>query len=494
MRLLPTSYRQRLPLSLSIAAVATAVLMALALGLQTLKNLREDQGRNALRLGHAMSGVLIQALRHNDVWLAYSLLRGPERTSADATWILVDETGRIFASNRPTRYRVDQPLVEVLPWLPPPAPGQSVASVGATHPNVLTVTIGKTADRGQDRPRRLLRLPLPSDGASDGAAVGELIALLSDAPFLARFDEILQGGLLVTSGVLAVLLPLGWLWGRRMAAPLTTLAECMTRVGAIDPRALHCPVPQGDSEIGQLGRRFAAMVDALAEQQDLEHQMLQSERLAAVGRVAAGVAHEINNPLGGMLMAIDTFRRRQPADPHAVRLLDLLDRGLQQIQHTVSALLVEARLDGRPLTPQDLEDVRTLARPQSVAPGARLTWENGLAEPVPLPANLGRQLLLNLMLNAQQAVDPDGRLAVQIVRAPSGLLLQVENSGEPIPPARLSRVFEPYPSRHPDRQGLGLWVCYQIVTQLGGTIEAQADERSTRLRVHLPIDSEADHD
>jgi signal transduction histidine kinase len=83
---------------------------------------------------------------------------------------------------------------------------------------------------------------------------------------------------------------------------------------------------------------------------------------------------------------------------------------------------------------------------------------------------------------------------VQIVRAPSGLRIQVENSGEPIPPDRLNRLFEPYPSRHPDRQGLGLWVCYQIVTQLGGTIEAQADERSTRLCVHLPIGSEADHD
>jgi hypothetical protein len=296
MRLLPASYRRRLPLSLSIAAVATAVLMALALGLQTLKNLREDQARNALRLGHAMSDVLIQALRHDDVWLAYSLLRGPERASADATWILV--AGRVFASNRPTRYRVDQPLAEVLPWLPPPAPGQSVASVGATHPNVLIATSDGPTDSGQDRPRRLLRLPLPTDGASDGAAVGELIALLSDAPFLARFDEILHGGLLVTTGVLAVLLPLGWLWGRRMAAPLATLAECMTRVGEVDPRALHCPVPQGDSEIGQLGRRFAEMVAALAEQHDLEHQMLQSERLAAVGRVAAGVAHEINNPLG----------------------------------------------------------------------------------------------------------------------------------------------------------------------------------------------------
>lgn len=483
----PASYRRRLPLSLSIAAVVTAVLMASALGLQTLKNLREDQGRNALRLGHAMADVLVQALRHDDIWLAYSLLRGPERAAADATWVLVDESGRVFASNRPARYRVDQPLAEALPWLD----AADIAAdarlsgdlVGRARLEPIETDIGWPVEAGQGRPRRVLRLPL----ASEGTEVGELIALLSDAPFLSRFFEVLEGGSLVTFGVLAVLLPLGWLWGRRMAAPLATLADCMRRAGEGDLRSVQCPVPQGESEIGQLGQRFQEMVAALAEKQDLEQHMLKSERLAAVGRVAAGVAHEINNPLGGMLMAIDTFRRRQPVDPRTAQLLDLLDRGLQQIQHAVSALLVEARLDSRPLTPEDLEDVRTLAQPKSGDPEAALVWDNGLAGPLPLPANLVRQLLLNLMLNALKAVEPGGRVAVQIAPDLGMLSMLVENTGEPMPPDRLDRLFEPYPSRRPDRQGLGLWVCYQICSQLGGTIEAQAGDGITRLQVRLPI-------
>ncbi len=490
MTLFPASYRQRLPLSLSITAVATAVLMALALGLQTLKNLREDQGRNALRLGHAMAYVLVQSLRHDDVWLAYSLLRGPEREAADATWVLVNESGRVFASNRPTDYQLDQPVAEALPWLPPRVPGESSAVAGPVRLENITAPSTWPPNAGQDRPRRLLRLPL----SSDGIAVGELIALLSDAPFLSRFYEILQGGLLVTLGVLAVLLPLGWRWGQRMAAPLATLAGCMKQVGAQDARSLHCPVPQGDSEIGQLGQRFAEMIATLAQQQDLEQHMLKTERLAAVGRVAAGVAHEINNPLGGMLMAIDTFQRRQCADPRTGQLLDLLVRGLQQIQHAVSALLVEARLDSRPLTPQDLEDVRTLAQPKPAEAKVTLVWNNALAEPVLLPANLVRQLVLNLMLNALQAVDAGGRVAVQIVYRDRSLQILVENSGAPIPPDRLDRLFEPYPSPHPDRQGLGLWVCYQIVSQLGGTIEAQTGEGTTRLCVCLPVTQEPAHD
>jgi len=489
MTLLPVSYRRRLPLSLSIAAVATAFLMALSLGLQTLKNLRVDQGRGAVRLGHAMSDVLVQALRHDDVWLAYSLLRGPEREASDATWVLVDESGRVFASNRPGRYRVDQPLVEALPWLVSVEPGQRAVPAGPADIESADVRIGLTEVAGPDRPRRLLRLPL----ASDGTPVGELIALLSDAPFLSRFFEILQGGLLVTVGVLAVLLPLGWRWGRRMAAPLTTLAECMKRVGQEDIRSLQCPVPQGDSEIGQLGQRFAEMVAALAEKQDLEQHMLTSERLAAVGRVAAGVAHEINNPLGGMLMAIDTFRRREPPDARTERLLDLLDRGLRQIQHAVSALLVEARLDSRPLTPDDLEDVRTLAQPKPASSQAVLVWDNGLTEAAPVPANLVRQLLLNLMLNALKAVAPGGRVVVRIALEDKALAIRVENTGEPIPSDRLGRLFEPYPSPRPDRQGLGLWVCYQIVSQLGGTIEARAQDGTTRLSVRLPMGRESAH-
>ena len=69
----------------------------------------------------------------------------------------------------------------------------------------------------------------------------------------------------------------------------------------------------------------------------------------------------------------------------------------------------------------------------------------------------------------------------------------MENSGEPIPPDRLDRLFEPYPSPSQKRQGLGLWVCYQIASQLGGAIEAQALDGATRLSVYLPVGRELTH-
>lgn len=467
------SYRVRLPLSLSVSAVLTAFCLALALGGQTLVNLREDQGRNASMLAHAWAEMLIQALRNEDVWLAYALLRGPEGAEAgEAVWILVDVAGRVFASNRPRRYRLDQSLSEALPWLPTAAVPDRIEPLARAN------------GVDQAEAQRLLRLPL----FSDGTPVGELIALLSDTPYLPRFREILIGGVLVTGGVLALLLPLGWLWGRRLVAPLIQLSGCMGRVGKEDPRQLHCVVSDDDSEIGQLGRQFAAMVAALAEQEALKDRMLQAERLAAVGRVAAGVAHEVNNPLGGMLMAIDTYRCAQPPDARAARLLDLLERALRQIQESVSALLVEARADPRPLTARDLDDVRTLAQPRLAKSGVRLIWHNAFDVATTLPAAPVRQLLLNLLLNAIEAARDGGAVRVRLLSEGDRLRLWVRNRGRPIPPDQLAHLFEPYPAVRPHARGLGLWICYQIVSQLGGAIEVASEGELTTFQVSLPLD------
>jgi signal transduction histidine kinase len=464
-----SSYRLRLPLSLSVSAVATALLLALAIGLQTLANLREDQGRNALSLGYAMAGVMIQALRTDDVWLAYSLLRGPEGGAADSIWIVIDKEGRIFASNQPRRYRLDQPLGEVLPWLPVEDASRAVG--------------GWVTSVAQEDVRRLLRLPL----IVDDNRVGELVALLSDAPYLPRFREILLGGVLVTGVVLAVLLPLGWLWGRRMVTPLVQLADCMGRVGREDVQRLRCSIDLDDSEIGQLGRRFSAMLSALAEKAELERQMVQAERLAAVGRVAAGVAHEVNNPLAGMLMAIDTYRSTRALDAPSGQLLDLLDRALQQIQGSIAALLVEGRADTRPLRPEDLDDLAVLLQPRLIRSEAVMIWRGVLSASTGLPAAPVRQLLLNLLLNAAEATRTGGLVVLRIEETAGALCLRVDNSGEPIPPERLAHLFEPYAPDRPQAQGLGLWVCYQIATHLGGCIRATVGEGMTSLHVELPL-------
>src|SRR3546814_708517 len=173
--------------------------------------------------------------------------------------------------------------------------------------------------------------------------------------------------------------------------------------------------------------------------------MVAAERLAAVGKVAAGVAHEINNPLGGMINALDTLQTHGTPDKLTTKTVELVRRGLSQIRHTVGALLVEARLDASRMLPADWEDLRTLIEPELKARHARLLWDVQPNLAVDLPAHSVRQLTLNLLLNAKNAVEPEGSVSCLVQRTTESLTIEISNSGQHIPEAALPHLFEPYP-------------------------------------------------
>uniref|UniRef100_UPI0035936793 ATP-binding protein n=1 Tax=Thiocapsa sp. TaxID=2024551 RepID=UPI0035936793 len=108
-----------------------------------------------------------------------------------------------------------------------------------------------------------------------------------------------------------------------------------------------------------------------------------------------------------------------------------------------------------------------------------------------LPAAPVRQLLLNLVLNAVQAARDGGHVEVRIRTQDNQLMMRIQNSGRVIPPGQLLHLFEPYPAGRPHTQGLGLWVCYQIVSQLGGSIRAETEGELTRFLVALPLAPES---
>ena len=106
---------------------------------------------------------------------------------------------------------------------------------------------------------------------------------------------------------------------------------------------------------------------------------------------------------------------------------------------------------------------------------------------VPLPATLIRQVLINLLLNAAKVVFPGGRVGCRIGRGAGDTAPTVANEGPPIPAERMPHIFEPFVHDRPDGNGLGLWVCYQIVTQFGGAIDATSDASETRFTVTVPV-------
>jgi signal transduction histidine kinase len=285
--------------------------------------------------------------------------------------------------------------------------------------------------------------------------------------------------------VLAVLIPLGWYAGNRMVIPLVSLTRAMRRVGSEPPSRVGADLYLGGDEIGQLGRQFQAMLHELENKQALERQMIMSDRLASIGRLTAGIAHEINNPLGGMLNAINTCRRHGNPDPVAERTISLLERGLLQIKETVSTLLVEARVESHALTREDLEDVHTLVAHEAAKKQLAVRWYNWLEQTVALPSTLVRQVLINLLLNAINAAPAGGLVICDVRVADKALRLQVSNDGHHFAPEQLDRLFEPFASE--SGTGLGLWVVYQIVQQLHGEIRVSNGPPVTRFDLSFPL-------
>jgi signal transduction histidine kinase len=217
---------------------------------------------------------------------------------------------------------------------------------------------------------------------------------------------------------------------------------------------------------------------------------MKSERMASLGRLTASIAHEINNPLAGLLTAVDTVKQHASPDPLLARVLPLLERGLHQIKDIVGALLVEAKAKGRALDSSDIDDVQTLLTQEARKIGVDWQWRNSVSGTVSLPATMVRQVLINLVLNALHAAGKGGHVSVDARLAEEHLILEVGNDGQAIAPEHMDHLFEPFTRINPEGQGLGLWVTHQIVEQLRGNVIVNSRSGWTRFCVTLPLGEE----
>lgn len=473
------SYQVKVPLALSGVIVVVASIIAVILGARIYADARNDLLANAEGLGRTLARALTPVMLRDDVWQAYEAIVAPlggETATVDPnrTITVLDADGKVYVSSDPTHFAMLAPAARALGTAAAVIPGP-----GELGPRTM-----------DDRENRSILVAVPIV-ADDGARLGSIVMSYSEDVFLPRFYSIVQRVLFSTLVALAILVPIGWQLGRRLASPLTGLAAAMSRVAETPAAGLATGVYRGGDEIGRLGARFERMLGELEDKRRLERQVVAADRLAAIGRLTAGIAHEINNPLAGMLTAIDTTRKHGDPDPVVSKTLSLVERGLQQIRHTVSALLVEARLEARALSPDDVDDVRTLLQPEAEAREQHLEWECTLPKSLPLPSTSIRQILINLVLNAIQAAGRGGRVSCRIGADPGQVSVEVRNDGRPIPAELLEHLFEPFSTGEDGGSGLGLWVTYQIVDQLRGTIRVRSGPPQTEFRVELPLPSTA---
>jgi two-component system, NtrC family, sensor kinase len=257
--------------------------------------------------------------------------------------------------------------------------------------------------------------------------------------------------------------------GRSIARPVSLLQQGAARLAKGDlTTRIDLDTPD---EFGALARQFNAMTAALGER---ERQLVESEKLAGIGRLAAGVAHEINNPLGVMLGY--TRLLKKTAAGALADDLQIIEDETMRCQQIVEGLLDLSRPLVASPTPVDL---RALCDEVKERLGATAQFRevdlvvtgSGCARG---SAGKLRQVVLNLMKNAAEAAGPTGHVRVEVRAAGDRVEVEIQDSGPGISEAVQARLFEPFFTTKPTGTGLGLAVSRAIVRAFGGDVEARS--------------------
>jgi PAS domain S-box-containing protein len=255
-------------------------------------------------------------------------------------------------------------------------------------------------------------------------------------------------------------------------------------------------------ETGQI-YRFVGIAADTTIQKKTQAALIEAERLAIAGRMAASLTHEISNPLQAAIGCLDLSLEQldRGEDPH--RHLQVTASALGRASRVVAqlrALHYPSDVEGKEVVDLNalLESVLVLVQKRCLDQSVEVIWQ---AEPdlppVPLMPDAIQQLFLNLALNALDAMPQEGRLEVgaRPTQEPPGILVSFTDTGCGIPADRLDAVFEPFFSTKADSLGLGLFISLNIVQQHGGRIEVESREgHGTTFTIWLPLSSQrVDH-
>jgi len=289
--------------------------------------------------------------------------------------------------------------------------------------------------------------------------------------------------------------------GRRLKSTLDIGAkqvyevEVMSRTG--EARAVMVSVsPLCDPEGGILG--VLGIARDVTETKKLEQQIQNSEKLASVGKLAAGVAHEINNPLGGILNCLYNLRKRTVSPARQEEYLASMEDGLRRVQKIVRQLLDFSQQHEPELSSTDINVVieRVLVLTNHALLANQIRLDKQLPPDLPelmVDRHMLEQVLMNLILNAVQAIKGSGTITIRTRVIEGTCQIDVEDTGCGIPPNVLPRIFDPFFTTKGTGEGtgLGLSVSLGIVERHGGQIRVDSEVgKGTVFTVCLPLTRE----
>ena len=354
---------------------------------------------------------------------------------------------------------------------------------------------------------------------SAGGVIGALYVAILEAPFMAARTDVMRIFLIVCLVGLLIVFALTYLLTRTMIHPLEEMVAATKRIASGD-LDVTVNVASRD-EIGDLAVSFNNMLaslktmnnelqqwahtleekvrDRTAELVDVQARMAQSEKLASIGRLAAGVAHGINNPLGGIL-SLTMLALEDLGPDHPLRGdLDLIVKQTLRCREIVKGLLDFSRQSETRAARTEVNPVidNTLALLERQAIFHNIRTERHLADGLPPvfidPGQL-QEVVINLMLNAVDAMEENGELTVEtsLNRGAGEVVIRISDTGKGIPPDAMPFIFEPFFTTKKVGQGtgLGLAIVHGVVTRAGGKVEVASVPGATTFTIKLPVGRE----
>ncbi|NHB77009.1 sensor histidine kinase [Rhodobacter calidifons] len=473
--MIPRLFRD-LPVTLRVPLVTAGLMILMGLVasqgvLYALGRVQDARLSETARLHvEGLSVALGPSVLRQDVWEVYDIL-DRARSAYDGQRLLLsvvaDERGRILAATDPPRAPV----------------GNSIAAfqTGAVAPETVRMT-------GEP----VLRVSAPL--VIQGREIGSIVTELDVTDLLAERRSVALWLLVGNAAATALLAFGGWLAVARILRPVGTLVQAMDAAQGSPRPIAEAEIPRGDPGFARLIETYNRMTTAVERRNEAERRLAERERFVSLGRLSSSLAHEINNPLGGLLNAADTIRTYADRPEVVRQSADLMQRGLGHLRDVARAILDQNRLDraGQPLRPEDFEDLRLLFEPEAASHAQVLSWqvEAPAALLAQLPAAPVRQIALNLLLNAGNAAGQAGQVGLSVTGAPAELRLSVRDSGPGFSPFDLARLMGSGPL--PPGGGVGLRLVRDLVEALGGRISHDRHGGMTEVRVDLPLREAAD--
>lgn len=462
-----------LPIALRVPLMAAGmmVLVGLVASHQVLSELTRTQEAHLEELTRqhvdGLSVALGPSVLRQDVWEVYDTLDRASRAGEAqrmALTVVADREGRIIAATQPRRAPVGGALSDLIE--------------PETVPEISAIALGN--DDGHVR----VQAPLIYQGREVGQILTELDVFDLTAERV-RATRFLLAFNAAATGALAIL---GYMVMRRMLRPIGILTGRMTAHQGKPVAFTEREVPKGDTEVARLFRTYNAMIEAIEAKADAERRLAERERLVSLGRLSSSLAHEINNPLGGLMNAADTIESYADRPDSVRKSAALLKRGLGHLRDVAKAALDHNRISGleAQLTSQDLDDLRLLVTPEVRRLDQRLSWQIEASDTALAchPAGPVRQIILNLLLNALTAAGHEGCVSLSVKALRNGLRIAIRDDGPGLSDAASRRLLTSEVTSAGG--GVGLRVARDLVRDLHGTVAYERTDGWTEIVVFLP--------